>query len=114
MQNEQQEPEEAEVDGLLRDAALAIQCGECAAMLQLRVNPDADDLTDLYAECPTCSQQQGMRCGVPLRILVGAEVVQLENFLTELEQAQTAAGIDTGPPFAQGGTLELEGSAGET
>lgn len=111
MQNEQQEPEEGEVDGLLRDAAMIVQCGECATELKLRVNPDEHDLTDLYVECPTCTQANGLRCGVPVRILVGAEAVQLENILEALEQQ--SPGIDNGPPFAQGGKLDLEGGAGE-
>lgn len=105
---EQQQPEEVETDGLLRHAVLVVQCAECASSLELAVNPDTDDVTDLYAECAACTKLQGLRCGVPIRLLVGAEVVQLENILAALEEP--APGVDSEPPFAQGG--ELEGGAG--
>jgi hypothetical protein len=96
MDNEQTQPEEGESDGVLLKARLAVQCAECTNVLECLIDASVADLTDLLAECPACSQTHGQRVVVPIRILVGAEVVELENLLAIREEV---GAVDSEHPF---------------
>ena len=91
---EQQESNELEADGVLLGGVLQVQCAECEGVIQRQLQ-DGEDLADLVVDCPACTQKEGARVVVPVRVLVGGEVVAFDNMLAAAELA-----VDNEQPFA--------------